>query len=93
MPASNTWTSTGDFYIRVNGKNGVASLDSPFTLKVTVDGNLCAAVSPKGSKPGPIANTKDTIILTDTSRFGDGRYDGDGRQARPAGQRHEWRRR
>ena len=70
LAASNTWTSTGDFYIRVNGKNGVASLDSPFTLKVTVDGNLCAAVSPKGSKPGPIANTRDTIILTDTTRFG-----------------------
>ena len=37
---------------------------------MTVDGNLCAAVSPKGSKPGQVANTKDTIILTDTSRFG-----------------------
>ena len=68
--ASNTWTSTGDFYIRVNGKNGVASLTSPFTLKVTVDGNLCSAVGQKGTKPGPVANTKDTVILTDTSRFG-----------------------
>ncbi len=35
-----------------------------------MDGNLCAAVSPKGTKPGPIANAKDTVILTDTSRFG-----------------------
>ncbi len=80
--ASNTWTSTGDFYIRVNGKNGVSSLAQPFTLSVTADSNLCTPVAnafdpDKGAynpalsvKPGPITNTYDTIILTDTSRFG-----------------------
>ena len=75
--ASNTWTSTGDFYIRVNGKNGVASLANPFTLKVTVNGNLCAAVANAlnadpslTTKPGLAPNNSGTIILTDTSRFG-----------------------
>ena len=53
--ASNTWTSTGDFYIRVNGKNGVLRPgSSPFTLNVTVDGSLCAAgADPSGTKPAP----------------------------------------
>ncbi len=67
---SNTWTATGDFYIRVNGKNGVASLDNPFTLNVTVNSSNCTGVSDNGTKPTAIANTFDTVILTDTSRFG-----------------------
>jgi len=68
--ASNTWTSTGDFYIRVNGKNGVSDLEHPFTLTVTVDGNLCAGLTDPGPVPTSIPNSASSIILTDTSRFG-----------------------
>ncbi len=71
--ASNTWTSTGDFYIRVNGKNGVASLDQPFTLEVALDGNLCSGVNPSNLNPIAVDSglgSLSTLILTDTSRFG-----------------------
>jgi hypothetical protein len=66
---ANTWTSTGDFYIRVNGKNGVSSTASPFTIGLTANSDVCNSVSGEGSAPGPIANGYSTLILTDTSRF------------------------
>ncbi len=66
---ANTWTSTGDFYIRVNGKNGASSLAAPFTLTVNEQSSVCTPVVPQGSKPAPFSNTADTIILTDSSRF------------------------
>ncbi len=68
--AANTWTSTGDFYIRVNGKNGVYDLQHPFTLDVSVNGSVCTGVNPIGSAPATVANAYDSVILTDTSRFG-----------------------
>ena len=53
----------------MNGKNGVSSQSSPFTINLTVNGNVCSGVSATGAAPGPIANASDTLILTDTSRF------------------------
>ena len=32
---ANSWNNTGDFYIRVSGKNGAFSADAPFSLSVT----------------------------------------------------------
>ena len=66
---ANTWTTTGDFYIRVNGKNGISSTASPFQIDLMVNSDVCNNVGPMGSAPGSIANTSDTLILTDTSRF------------------------
>ena len=66
---ANTWTSTGDFYIRVNGKNGVSSTTSPFSIDLTVNSDVCSSVSGQGSGPGSISNGSSTLILTDTSRF------------------------
>ena len=66
---ANTWTSTGDFYIRVNGKDGISSTASPFQIDLTVNSDVCTNVGPSGNAPGPITNTSDTLILTDTSRF------------------------
>jgi uncharacterized protein YjbI with pentapeptide repeats len=40
---ANTWTATGDFYLRVNGKNGVSSTAAPFSIELSVDADLCDA--------------------------------------------------
>ncbi len=53
----------------MNGKNGVSSTASPFTIGLTANSDVCNSVSGQGSAPGPIANGYSTLILTDTSRF------------------------
>jgi hypothetical protein len=43
--AVNTWNNTGNFYVRVQGKNGSFDPDTPFSLQVTRTGNVCSGVS------------------------------------------------
>ena len=65
---ANTWTNTGTFYVRVNGK-GDASSDLPFTLSVQLSGNTCVGVSPvAGTFTAPASDAK-TLILWDSSRM------------------------
>jgi hypothetical protein len=64
-----TWNNTGDFYIRVNGKNGASSLE-PFSLGVTVVGSACDGVLPVDSDDfAAPAGLYKTLILTDLSRM------------------------
>ena len=43
---ANTWTNKGDFYIRINGKNGLYDVEQPFNVSVATEGNVCAGVEP-----------------------------------------------
>ena len=64
-----TWNNTGEFYIRVSGKNGAFSLDSTFSLTVSLDGSVCDGVTPQsGAFTAPAGNYQ-TLILADLSRM------------------------
>ena len=69
--AANTWTNSGQYYIRVSGKNGASSLAQPFTLTVTQDGGQCNGVAPIDGTATGAAGPYQTIILTDTGRLPD----------------------
>ncbi len=70
----NTWNNTGDFYVRVSGRNGAFSLASPYTLTVTLSSGACLGVSAElpPSSLTPANGGFDTLILADL-----GRLDGD----------------
>jgi len=66
-----TFNNTGDYYIRVSGKNGETSLN-PFTVSVNVLGSVCDGVAPipaNPNDPSATANGYTTLILTDPSRI------------------------
>ncbi len=68
----NTWENTGDFYVRVRGRNGAFDPQNPFRLQVTLLSGTCDPVSPELPPSSLIpdsANYK-TIILTDLDRMG-----------------------
>jgi hypothetical protein len=67
---ADTWNNTGFFYIRVSGKNGASSVDSPFTLGVGLDTSVCDGVAPQlpDGFTAPAGGYK-TLILTNTSRM------------------------
>ena len=68
--AANTWLNTGEYYVRVSGKNGAASLDQPFTLTVSTTGNVCSGVGPSSAATLPASGTiYKSIILLDSSRL------------------------
>ncbi len=64
-----TWNNTGDFYIRVSGKNGAFDPEDSFQLDVTFEGASCVGVDPIAGSPTATAGGYQTIILTDTSRM------------------------
>jgi hypothetical protein len=67
---ADTWNNTGYFYIRVNGKNGAFSNQSPFTLGVTLDPSVCDGVSPEPPDTfTATAGAYKTLVLTDFSRM------------------------
>ncbi|MCB9421244.1 MAG: CSLREA domain-containing protein [Ardenticatenaceae bacterium] len=67
----NTWESSGDFYIRVRGRNGAFNTESPFHLAVVMTTGTCSGVST--TLPAfsivPAANNYNTIILADLARL------------------------
>jgi CSLREA domain-containing protein len=69
----NTWENDSFFYVRVRGRNGAFSLDTPFTLQVNMLAGTCANVNPitiPSNYPASGSGYK-TIILTDSTRLGD----------------------
>ncbi len=71
---ADTWNNTGDFYIRVTGKNGVFDLDQEFKLSVTLDGVSCQGINPNLGDIDPATILADnagykTIILMDSLKY------------------------
>ena len=67
----NTWENSGDFYVRVRGRNGVFSLQQPFDLEVQLMTGNCSEIDPllPASSLTSDANGYETIILTDMARM------------------------
>ena len=68
-----TWNNTGYYYVRVQGRSGVAS-STPFSLSLTTAGGPCAATqlltrSGDASITGTPGSAQ-TVILTDVTRLG-----------------------
>lgn len=73
---ADTWTSTGEFYLRVRGRNGVFQAGARFDLSVFVLAGACESVElvpPQGTGvgPAPEAAAYRTLVLTDSSRLHD----------------------
>ncbi|MBV7328669.1 hypothetical protein KFU94_10495 [Chloroflexi bacterium TSY] len=65
-------TETGDFYVRVRGRNGIFNPTGSFNLNVTVLGSQCANLTDLGFTPntsGIGANNYENLILVDYSRM------------------------
>ena len=65
----NTWNNTGNFYVRVSGKNGSFDPTKNFTLDVARQGNPCAGVNDVASTPTAPTGDRNTLILVDNSRL------------------------
>ncbi len=67
----NTWNNSGDFYVRVRGRNGAFSPAAPFHLEIQLLTGSCSAVGPLTvpRSTTPIAGDYQTIILTDPARI------------------------
>ena len=67
----NTWENSGDFYIRVRGRNGVYDPNNGFTLNVTQTTGSCAEVTTAlpASTHTAVSNNRNTIILADYGRM------------------------
>jgi CSLREA domain-containing protein len=74
----NTWTSTGDFYVRVRGRNGVSSLQAPFQLNVSIQRGLCENLDTTlvPTSLNGVAGGYRTIMLVDQARL-EAQYDPD----------------
>ena len=70
---TNTWTSTGYFYVHVTGKDGAYDLGTPFEISVATDASVCA---PAGRDPvapseipapavGSAGSTAQTVVAWD----------------------------
>jgi pentapeptide MXKDX repeat protein len=68
----NTWSNTGQYYVRVRGRNGAFSLDAPFRLSVTLTPGGCGSIEPLPDSPamGTAGDNPRTLIVTDLSRWG-----------------------
>ncbi len=64
-----TWNNTGDFYIRVSGKNGAFDPEDSFRLDVTFESGACGDVEPESGTPTVLPGDFTTIIVTDSSRI------------------------
>ncbi|HWQ83225.1 MAG TPA: tandem-95 repeat protein, partial [Anaerolineales bacterium] len=67
----NTWDSTGDFYVRVRGRNGAFDVEMPFNLSVRQIPGSCTTVSDvlPASTLVPDAGGYHTLILTNLPRM------------------------
>ncbi len=66
-----TWNNTGDFYVRVAGRNGSYSPGASFDLDVQVAGSSCTGVIPSAAPllSGPAQTGLQTLILADYARM------------------------
>ena len=66
----NTWNNTGNFYIRVVGRNGAFSTTTPFTISVNKGPTTCTGVTDITLSPRSqlAASGLKTVIVTDSSR-------------------------
>ena len=82
-----TWNNTGDFYVRVQGRNGAYDATHPFHLSVTSTGTGPCTGFPLSTYDGDstlvgTAGSAGAVILTDRSRTGLGSVaDADGQTA------------
>ena len=67
----NTWNNTGDFYIRVRGRNGSFSLDAPYRVQILLFPGGCDGLEPNldASTLGASGPDYETLILTDFGRL------------------------
>jgi hypothetical protein len=67
-----TWNNTGDYYVRVQGRNG-ASSPTPFHLGLTTAGGPCTGITLNSfsslDNPLGIPGSAEAVILTDSSRL------------------------
>ena len=69
---ANTWTNTGNFYVRVNGKSGLYDITHSFHIAITTDESVCEGVGPLSDPARPSldqASTAESLILWDSSRI------------------------
>jgi hypothetical protein len=67
---ADTWNNTGDFYVRVSGKNGEFDTTTPFSLDVSISDTECTGTIPAlGTKPTAIDGDYETIVLTALDRM------------------------
>jgi hypothetical protein len=71
----NTWSQTGNFYVRIFGRNGRFDPANAFTLKVKETNNLCAVALTKTGPTTVPTSTPHTLILTNSARLGIGPSD------------------
>ena len=70
-----TWNNTGEFYVRVAGRNGAYSPLNPFGLLVSVDESACTGVEPSDAAllpAAPAAGGIRALVLADYGRMGGG---------------------
>ena len=68
---ANTWTNTGDYYIRVTGRNGSFSVEDSFQVSVLLDDASCdlSQISAFPADRGDAGSNFKTVILWDSSRI------------------------
>ena len=70
--ALHTWDNTGDFYIRVRGRNGAFDPQTAFRLQVSMSAGQCGAINasqlPATSLNAAAGNFR-TVILVDSARL------------------------
>ena len=73
LVVADTWSNTGEFYVRVTGKNGEFDVEDSFDLDIEIDGVDCIAVAPiaPSGGPAPDAGGYTTLILHDPARLDD----------------------
>ncbi len=69
--ALNTWENSGEFYVRVRGRNGAFNLTTPFHLEISLTTGVCNGVGTilPASTHTPTAGGYNTIILADSARM------------------------
>ncbi len=68
----NTWDNSGEFYLRVRGRNGEFNKQQQFKLNVVLYSGQCGGVDPVLNEVNALSPTDGdfkTIILTDSSRL------------------------
>jgi uncharacterized protein DUF11/carboxypeptidase family protein len=67
----NTWTNTGDFYIRVRGHNGAFDPSTAFQMSAELSWTACSGVTLTAATPTlpSVTGSPKSVIITNTARF------------------------